>query len=78
MGDSRYDEIIFQEELRCSETKFEYMIFSMLKPKLFIDGNQWCVLYGDDIQSGITGFGETPNKAILDWNRAWHKKAKTT
>ena len=51
----------------------EYNLFAMLKPKLTKDGNQWCVLYGDDLQVGIAGFGDTPYKAILDWNAQWHK-----
>ena len=28
------------------------------------DGNQFCVLIGDDIQSGIAGFGNTPAEAV--------------
>ena len=50
----------------------EYGLFEQLKPKIFIDGNQWCVLYGDNIQDGVTGFGETPYKAILAFNSAFH------
>ena len=42
----------------------------MMKPKISIDGNQWCVLYGDNIQDGICGFGETPKLAIYDLNKA--------
>lgn len=51
----------------------EYNLFATLKPELKKDGNQWCVLYGDDLQSGIAGFGDTPYLAILDWNKEWHK-----
>ena len=32
----------------------------------FRDGAQWCVLYGPDLQTGIAGFGDTPDAAI--WN----------
>jgi hypothetical protein len=35
------------------------------------DGDCWCVLYGDDIQSGICGFGESPSKAMLAFNDAF-------
>lgn len=31
--------------------------------KPYKDGNQWCFLYGKDIQSGICGFGDTIEKA---------------
>lgn len=33
------------------------------------DGNQWCVLLGENIQEGICGFGDTAIGAILDFNR---------
>ena len=34
----------------------------------FPDGDQWCVLWGADFQSGIAGFGDTPIKAIIDFD----------
>jgi len=52
----------------------EYSLFAQLKPKLVQDGNQWCVLYGEDLQSGIAGFGDTPYKAVMDWTKQWDKK----
>ena len=54
--------------------KIEYNLFQILKPKLYKDGDKWCVLYGDDIQEGICGFGETPYEAIIDWNKQWNSK----
>ena len=50
----------------------EFNLFQMLKPKLYKDGDQWCCLYGEDVMEGIVGFGDTPFKAIIDWNSAWH------
>lgn len=40
------------------------------KPKLslFQDGGRWCVLYGDDLQDGISGFGMTPDEAITQFS----------
>jgi hypothetical protein len=32
--------------------------------KVYPDGNQWCALWGDDIQSGVAGFGDTPALAL--------------
>lgn len=49
-----------------------------LKPNLTLDGNQWCALFGDNIQSGVAGFGNTPAKAYLDFDRAWHRPIKET
>lgn len=33
------------------------------------DGNQWCVLWGENLQEGIAGFGDTPEEAMdaLAW-----------
>lgn len=36
---------------------------------LSLDGNQWCVLFGGDLQAGIAGFGATPSDAIDDFER---------
>lgn len=51
----------------------EYNLFRILKPKLYPDGNQWCVLYGENITIGVAGFGDTPYLAILDFNKSWGK-----
>lgn len=32
------------------------------------DGNQWCVLWGENIQEGICGFGNSPLQALLNFN----------
>lgn len=45
--------------------------FVLLRPKMFIDGNQWCALYGDDIQSGVAGFGDSPDAASWAFDKAW-------
>jgi hypothetical protein len=44
------------------------------KPKIFIDGNQWCALYGENLQDGVAGFGDSPSLAMFDFDKAWHKK----
>ena len=54
--------------------KEEFRLFETLKPKICRDGNQWCVLYGEDLQSGICGFGDTPMDAIGNWESQWYKK----
>ena len=48
----------------------EYLRPSVLfRPKLSIDGDQWCALYGDNLQDGIAGFGDTADKAMLDFDK---------
>lgn len=48
--------------------------FSALKPKLFIDGDMWCALYGENLQEGIAGFGKTPAKALFEFEANMHKE----
>ena len=71
-----YETMCFQEKMFVITEQYEYNLFKMLKPKIFIDGDKYCVLYGENIQEGICGFGESPYKAILDFNREWNKPIK--
>jgi hypothetical protein len=59
-----------QEAMNILITESEYKLFQMLKPKLYKDGNQWCVLLGKNIQEGVCGFGDSPYLAILAFNKA--------
>ena len=45
--------------------------FVLLKPKIFIDGNKWVALYGENIQDGVSGHGDTPDLAARDFDREW-------
>lgn len=40
----------------------------LYRPKISIDGNQWCALYGENLQDGVAGFGDTPILAMLDFD----------
>ena len=52
----------------------EMNLVALLKPRIFRDGNQWCVLYGDNLQDGIAGFGDSPRLAVYAFNTAWDAK----
>jgi hypothetical protein len=41
------------------------------RPKIFLDGNKWCVLYGANLQEGVAGFGDSPELAMVDFDRNW-------
>lgn len=43
----------------------------LFRPSLYIDGNQWCALYGANIQEGVAGFGDSPELAMQDFDRNW-------
>ena len=44
-----------------------------MRPAISIDGNQWCALYGEDLQRGVAGFGDSPEQAMLAFDREWGK-----
>lgn len=46
----------------------------IFKPKLYLDGDQWCALFGDDLQSGVAGFGKSPADAMWDFDKQWYTK----
>jgi hypothetical protein len=43
----------------------------LMRPKLSLDGNKWCALYGDSLQDGVAGFGDSPALAMEDFDRQW-------
>lgn len=45
----------------------------LYRPGLSIDGNQWCALYGENLQDGVTGFGDSPAAAMLDFDANWNQ-----
>lgn len=42
-------------------------LVAALKLTPFPDGNMWCYLYGEDLQNGVAGFGETVSKAAANF-----------
>jgi hypothetical protein len=65
---NHYESIQHQEKLNLIISEQELIFVKTYNLIPFKDGDSWCVLLGKDIQSGICGFGETPLKAILDFN----------
>jgi hypothetical protein len=49
-------------------------LISVLKPKLSKDGNMWCYLYGENLQEGVAGFGESPYQAMVEFDENFRKK----
>ena len=66
---NHYQSIQHQEKMTLLVSEQELMYVKTFGLKPYKDGNQWCVLLGDDITSGVCGFGETPLKAIYDFNK---------
>lgn len=47
---------------------------AIYRPAISIDGNQWCALYGENLQDGVAGFGDTPDAAMRAFDQAWHNE----
>lgn len=43
----------------------------LYRPALSIDGNQWSALYGANLQDGVCGFGDSPEKAMVAFDKEW-------
>ena len=46
----------------------------MFRPQISIDGNQWCALYGENLQDGVAGFGDSPALAMEAFDKAFQEK----
>lgn len=55
----------------------EMNLVSLLKPRLSIDGDQYCWLLGEDLMNGVAGFGRSAYEAALDFNRAFKAQIPT-
>ncbi|TCO25371.1 hypothetical protein EV200_104409 [Pedobacter psychrotolerans] len=40
----------------------------VFKPLLFQERSRYIAVLGPDLESGITGYGETPEDALINWN----------
>lgn len=45
--------------------------FMLLRPPIYPDGDQWCVLLGENLMEGVAGFGPTPDEAAAAFDKAW-------
>jgi hypothetical protein len=49
----------------------------LMRPRLTVDGGQYCALYGENLADGVAGFGATPAEAMADFDRNWyHQRAQ--
>ncbi len=72
---SFHTEMVKQEFLNVA---YEQMRPSIIyRPFISIDGNQWCALYGDNLQDGVAGFGDSPAKAMIDFDKQWVRELNT-
>ena len=53
----------------CAEHRRPSVLY---RPAISIDGNKWCALYGDNLQDGVAGFGDTPAEAMENFDKNWY------
>jgi hypothetical protein len=63
------------ESIRCVAGQYERPSV-LYKPTLSLDGNQWCALLGDNLQVGLAAFGDTPAKAMWNFDKAFEGETK--
>lgn len=66
-----YETLINQSRHNAAIEAEEMNLVALLSPRIFIDGDRWCVLYGENIVDGVAGFGGSPILAVYDFNKAW-------
>lgn len=76
--EQQYWEEKCQQELLEHKERMSMLIYQQrpsvrMKPILTKDGNQWCALYGENLQVGIAGFGDTPELALEEFDKNWYK-----
>jgi len=63
----------FQE--LCGEWTLPSILY---RPSLSLDGDKWIALYGENIQEGVVGIGDSPIAAMHAFDLAWCEKVKAT
>ncbi|HDY68174.1 MAG TPA: hypothetical protein ENH85_10315 [Candidatus Scalindua sp.] len=74
MMDDYLEHGFHEERMRKMELEKELLLIEKLKPKFSRDGNQYCYLYGDNLQDGIAGFGDTVSLAVTDFYNSFYRE----
>lgn len=80
MSDNYSEELMQRaamQEIGNSQERSRPFMLLAAHVKVTIDGNQWCVLYGENLQDGVTGFGDSPDAASRDFDKNWCTKLET-
>lgn len=62
-----------QQEIYCVSHEMQRPSV-LYRPSIYMDGNKWCALYGDDLVNGVAGFGDTPALAMEDFDKNWREQ----
>ena len=73
MNNANLSFYIDRAAMTIQEVANEYLRPSVqYRPKLFPDGSVWCALYGEDLHSGVAGFGKSPDDAMRAFDAAFY------
>lgn len=61
-----------QNKFEAEKTAYVLSIVSSLNLSVKKDGDMFCVLWGENIQEGLCGFGKTPYAAVVDFNKNYY------
>ena len=61
------------ENIRAAASEYERPSV-LFRPTLSTDGDKWCALFGENLQVGVAGFGDSPAEAMYNFDREWFKK----
>jgi hypothetical protein len=60
-----------QQEIYCVSHEMQRPSV-LYRPSIQIDGNRWIALYGENLQDGVCGCGDTPAEAMADFDKNWN------
>ena len=61
-----------REELATARRKSYWVVILGLQPMK--DGNKWSFIWGNNLQEGVAGFGDTPIDAMAAFERAMQER----
>lgn len=48
----------------------------LFRPTVTLDGDMWCALYGDNLQTGVSAFARSPDEAMRNFDAVWNQKTE--
>lgn len=68
--DISYARAMLQEQIYATGTEITRPSV-LFRPTVAPDGDKWRALYGPDLMEGVSGFGDTPDEAMRDFDKNW-------
>lgn len=68
-----YDEEAALLRKQAAETVQQASLISILNVKFGRDGDKCFFLYGENLQEGVSGFGNSAHEAMINFNLNWYE-----